>query len=120
MQDFVGGVHVREERVAPHIRDLDCPQDRGLGGTLAPGDVVVPLVLVAGAVGVLLEAHQLRLLGVRGDERVDLEFAEVAGEGHVLGRRERLPAEEDHLVVGHCGGDLVDGGRWKVTCQVDA
>ena len=46
-QSVIGGVHVREEGVAPVGRDLDGPQDRAQGRRLAPCHIRVPVVLPA-------------------------------------------------------------------------
>ncbi|MCY1378308.1 hypothetical protein D9M69_659320 [compost metagenome] len=46
------------------------------------------------------------MLGVAADHGVVLELAEVAGEGDVLGAREFLLAEEQHLVLQQQRADL--------------
>ena len=89
-------------------------------GMLAPGDVVVPEVLVAADVGRLLEPHQLGGAGVGRDERVDLEFPEPTGEGHVALGGERLVAEEQDLVGEQGLAQLVDDGVVEIGGEVEA
>ena len=99
VQRVVGGVHVREEGVAGGFGDLDGVQDGTHGRALPPGHVVVPRVLVATHLRRLLEADELGLARVGGQERVDLQGAEPPGERDVLARCQRLVPEEDDLVV---------------------
>ena len=120
LEAVVGGIHVAERGVASDGGDLDGVEDRGSGGDLAPGDVGVPSVLEASDDGLLLEAHQLRLVGVRGDEGVDLEVAEPTGEGHVPLRGQRLIAEEDDFEVEQTATQLGHEGVGEVAGDVDA
>ena len=46
------------------------------------------------------------MLGIAAGDRMVLELAEVAREGHVLGARDVLVAEEQHLVLEQQGADL--------------
>ena len=119
-EPLVGGVHVAEQRVAPGFGHVHAVQHRSHAGALAPGDVVVPGVLVALHVERLLEAHQFGSAGVRGNERVDLEFAETSGERHVLVGREGLVAEEDHLELVQGPADLGDQFIGERAAQIDA
>ncbi len=107
-QPLVRGVHVAEQRVAAGVGHLDRPQDRTLRRHLAPGDVVVPAVLVAAGVGVLGEADEFGQLVVVAQERVHFQFAETAGEVDVLLGGELLVAEEQHLVVDPRASQLLE------------
>ena len=120
VEAVVGRAHVAEQGVAAGGRNLDGVQDGPHRGHLPPGDVMVPAVLEAAGVAPLLEAHQLGMLGVPGDERVDLQLAEAAGERHVLGRGDRLAAEHQHLVVEQRLADLGGHLIGQVGLKIDA
>ena len=109
-QPLVGQHHVGPHRVAAHRRAFDAAQHAAEGRLLAPGGVGVPGVLVAvvGLVGRLVDAHQAGILGVAAGHRVVFEFAEVPREGHVLGARDVLVAEEQHPVLQQQLADLGD------------
>jgi hypothetical protein len=119
VEAVVGGAHVGEQGVAAHRRDLDGVQHRPERGTPAPRDVGVPAVLVATDGRFLLEPDEFGLVGVRRDERMDLEVAEPPGERHVLGRRERLIAEEQDLELVEAAGELGDDlvGEWSAQVE---
>ena len=79
---------------------------------------MVPAVLESAGVDALLEADQLGVLDVAGDERVDLEIPEPAGEANVLGGRDGLVAEHQDLVVEQRPPDLGDHPVGKLGPQV--
>jgi hypothetical protein len=68
----------------------------------------VPRVLVAvdGRVGRLVDLHEPGVFGITADDRVILELAEAAREGHVVGAADVLVAEEQHAVLEQQAADL--------------
>ena len=98
-QALVGQVHIGEQGVAAHRRDLDGAQDRTERGNLAPGDIAVPGVLAAPALLVVGDGQHLGIAGLRRRERKQLQRSEAAAEVQVLLGGDVLVAEEHHLPV---------------------
>ncbi|MNF31518.1 hypothetical protein D3C84_122830 [compost metagenome] len=61
------------------------------------------LVAVDRTVRALVDLHQARVLRVAADNRVVLQLAEAAGEGHVLGTGDVLVAQKHHTVPDQLG-----------------
>ena len=53
------------------------------------------------------------MVGIAAGHRMVFELAEVAGEGHVLGARDVLVAEEQHLVLEQQRPDLGQRARGR-------
>jgi hypothetical protein len=93
--------HVRPDHVAADRWAFDAAQHRAHLRAFAPGGVAVPgvFVLQVACIGTLVDAHQPRMLGVAADHRMVLERSEAPRQGHVLGARKMLIAQEQHLVL---------------------
>ena len=107
-QPRVGLHHVRPHGVAPHRRALHAAQHAPHGRGFTPGGVGVPgiFVTVHRLVGILVDAHQARVVRVAAGHRVVLQLAETAGEGHVLGAADVLIAQKHHPMLEQLGTNL--------------
>ena len=98
-QAFIGGIHIGEERVTADFGHFEGAQNRTKRGAEAPGYIAVPDILAPLAVAVMRDCQHFRVTGLLRRKGMRLQFAECAGEGKVLFRRDVLIAEENHLPV---------------------
>ena len=64
------------------------------------------LVAVVGRVGRLVDAHETGMVRIAAGDRMVFQLAEMPRERDVLGARDVLVAEEQHLVPQQQGPDL--------------
>jgi hypothetical protein len=121
-QLLVGEDHVGPYQIAADRGTLDAAQHAAHRRLFPPGRVAVPGVLIAldGRIRILVDAHKCRMIGVAARDRVIFEFAEMPGEGDMLGPCDVLIAEKQHTVLQEQGLDLRDRGRVAARCaEVD-
>ncbi|MCY1216284.1 hypothetical protein D9M72_281560 [compost metagenome] len=119
-QLFIGRGHVDPDGVAAHFGAGNTAQHRAHRGNLAPGHIGVVQVLAPALFAVAAEHHQFGMLGMVGEHRMHFEFTEAARDGHVLRRRDRLLAEEQHLVRQQRGAQPEVGGVIQGFAEIDA
>ena len=120
-QRVVGGVHAGEDGVAAGRGDLVCQEDRPQGRADVIAVIGMPfatdVLLVA---GFLAHLGDHRMAVDRAEEAVDVDLAELLGEGHVLLGRQLLVAEEDHPVVDERLADLGDDAAAHRAAEIHA
>ena len=97
-QLFVSLFHIDPDRVATDFGAFHAAQNRSHGRRLAPGHIGVIDVLGAGDLAVAAQQHQLMVVRMVREHRVQLQIAKAARKGHMLGRCDVLVTEDQHLV----------------------
>ncbi|MCY1404370.1 hypothetical protein D9M71_195770 [compost metagenome] len=107
-QARIGLHHVGPHGVATDGRALHAAQHSTQRRRLAPGGIGVPGILVAvdRTVRALVDLHQPRVLRIAADNRMVLQLAEAASEGHMFGTGDVLVAQKHHTVLDQLGTNL--------------
>ena len=106
----IGLGHVRPHRIAADRRAGDAAQHRAHWRVVAPGCIAVPSVfeVVGRRILVLVDLHQTGIFGIAADHRMVFKRPEALGKGDVIGARDVLIAQEQHLVLEQLGADRAE------------